>query len=74
MKLMAKPHSKRYHNFPHELLLGISGWASVVSSDFLGILQSLTPLTGSKGLPELIIGLGLNFSIKITDSSLILKI
>jgi hypothetical protein len=70
--VMAKPHLKRYHNFPFELLLEISGWASVVSSGFLEILQSSTPLTGSKGLPQLIIGLGLNFSMKITDSSLIL--
>ena len=75
MKLvMAKPHLKRYHNFPLELLLEISGWASVVPSVFLGILQSSTPLTKSKGLPQLIIGLGLNFSMKITDSSFILLV
>ena len=75
MKLvMAKSHLKQYHNFPFELVLEISGWALVVPSVFLGVLQSSTPLTGSKGLPQLIIGLGLNFSMKITNSSLILLV
>ena len=67
MKLLAKFLAKQYRNSALELLLGISWRATVASSVFLGIPQLLTPLTGSKGLPQLIIGLWLDFSMKITD-------